>query len=342
MKRIVKPRVLFWLALAILAAWALASVPFAQVGDTLRSLRIRHIAFLLLINVFIFLAFTSRWWLITHAQGYSANFFQLVGYRLASFGISYFTPGTQFGGEPMQVLMLEKRHHISRPAALATVSLDKLFEVLANFTFLLIGLLTIINGGLLPAMGRPIVIAILSLLLGIPLLYLGALWLGAAPVSILSRRLGARWHSPSKLSNLAATLAETEVQITALLKRSPMTVLWIVPLSGLIWLLMLGEYMLTLLFLGARVDPLQALIALTAARLAFLTPLPGGLGALEASQALALGALGFSPALGISVSLLIRGRDIAFGLIGLWWGALLTRRTAPIHQGPPRLGQQEF
>ena len=107
-------------------------------------------------------------------------------------------------------------------------------------------------------------------------------------------------------------------------------------------LLMLGEYMLSLRFLGARVDPLQAVIALTAARLAFLTPLPGGLGALEASQVLALGALGFSPALGISVSLLIRGRDIAFGLIGLWGGAILTRQTSPFRKQHSQFGQQEL
>jgi uncharacterized membrane protein YbhN (UPF0104 family) len=80
--------------------------------------------------------------------------------------------------------------------------------------------------------------------------------------------------------------------------------------------------------LGAEINLLQAIIALTAARLAFLTPLPGGLGALEASQILALQALGFDPTLGISVSLLIRGRDLFFGMLGLWWGALLTRSTA--------------
>ena len=342
MKRFFKARYLIWLALLLLAAWALISVPFAQVGEILRSLRISQLAFLLIVNIIIFLLFTSRWWLIARAQGRTPPFFSLVGYRLASFGISYFTPGTQFGGEPMQVVMLEKRYHIPASAALATVSLDKLFEVLANFTFLLIGILAIMDGGLLPELGSPMVITAVSLLLVLPLMYLGALWFGAKPLAVLTRRLRGRLWSSSKLKQLPAMLAETEGQIASLFKRSPLTVLWIILLSALIWLLMLGEYMLTLRFLGAQISLQQALIALTAARLAFLTPLPGGLGALEASQVVALGALGYSPALGISISLLIRGRDISFGLVGLWWGAILTRKTAPVGHSATQLRQQEL
>jgi hypothetical protein len=50
---------------------------------------------------------------------------------------------------------------------------------------------------------------------------------------------------------------------------------------------------------------------------------------LEASQVLAMTALGFSPALGLSASLLIRARDISLGGLGLLWAAVLTRRGAP-------------
>ena len=49
-------------------------------------------------------------------------------------------------------------------------------------------------------------------------------------------------------------------------------------------------------------------------------PLPGGLGTVEAAQMLALTQLGFDPAIGLSASLLIRGRDVLLGLAGLWWG----------------------
>ena len=88
------------------------------------------------------------------------------------------------------------------------------------------------------------------------------------------------------------------------------------------WLTILGEYWLMLHVLGLNLTPVQAISILTAARLAILLPLPGGLGALEASQALTLGLLGINPAAGISLSLLIRIRDVALGGLGLWWGGL--------------------
>ena len=61
----------------------------------------------------------------------------------------------------------------------------------------------------------------------------------------------------------------------------------------------------------------DALVALLAARAAILLPLPAAVGALEASQALAMVSLGLPAAYGISLSLLIRGRDVLLGLLGL-------------------------
>jgi uncharacterized membrane protein YbhN (UPF0104 family) len=75
--------------------------------------------------------------------------------------------------------------------------------------------------------------------------------------------------------------------------------------------------MLMLGFLNIQLNLWQALAALTASLLAFLTPLPGGLGALEASQVLALGALGYAPATAISLTLLMRARDLLNAGIGL-------------------------
>jgi uncharacterized membrane protein YbhN (UPF0104 family) len=86
------------------------------------------------------------------------------------------------------------------------------------------------------------------------------------------------------------------------------------------------EYWLALSFLGIPVSLLQAVAVLTAASVAFLFPLPGGLGALEASQVLAMEALGLPSALGLSISLLIRGRDILLGGLGVLLGGVLARR----------------
>jgi uncharacterized membrane protein YbhN (UPF0104 family) len=80
---------------------------------------------------------------------------------------------------------------------------------------------------------------------------------------------------------------------------------------------MLLEYVLMLAFLGIRLPFWQALAGWTAGWLSFLAPLPGGLGALEASQVFALGAFGISAATAISVTLLMRARDLLAGGLGL-------------------------
>jgi uncharacterized protein (TIRG00374 family) len=91
------------------------------------------------------------------------------------------------------------------------------------------------------------------------------------------------------------------------------------------WVAILVEFWLMLRVLGLNLTPIQVISTLTAARIAILLPLPGGLGTLEASQVLALGAFGLNPAAGISLSLLIRVRDVALGGLGLWWGGVKSR-----------------
>ena len=70
-------------------------------------------------------------------------------------------------------------------------------------------------------------------------------------------------------------------------------------------------------FLQAQLSVEQTLAALTAALFAFLMPLPGGLGALEASQVYVMTAFGHPAAIGIGISLLMRARDILNGGLGL-------------------------
>ena len=80
---------------------------------------------------------------------------------------------------------------------------------------------------------------------------------------------------------------------------------------------MVGEFALITYFLHIQLPFWQTVSAWTAGWLSLLAPLPGGLGALEASQVFALGLFGISATSAISVTLLMRGRDILIGGIGL-------------------------
>ena len=313
-------RYLLWLGILILLAWAMRTIPLQAILQAIQGLSLPAVMTLILINIGLFLMFSSRWWLILRAQGYPVPYLDLVGYRLAGFSMSYFTPGPQFGGEPLQVYLTRKHHNLPEGVAVAAVTLDKLLELLVNFTFLVTGITITVQNGLLGDLAFGQVLGLALALLAVPSGYLVALWAGRQPFSFLSTRLPKLAAKP-----ILRAINDGEAQLSRFLRQRPGMILAALVLSLVVWAGMIMEYWLMLHFLGLPLSLAQTVSALTAARLAFLAPTPGGLGALEASQVFAIQALGFSPALGISATLLIRARDLAIGGLGLWWLGNLTR-----------------
>jgi len=326
--------VLPWvLAIGLLAA-ALHVIPLADVWATLRGVSLPGLVALMVLNGLVLLALNGRWWLILRGQGQAVAFMPLLGYRLAAFGVTYFTPGPQFGGEPVQVALVEREHGVPRATAVAAVALDKSLELLVNFLFLAVGVGVVLQQRLFGDMlgGETAVLA--ALLLAVPFLFLGATWRGWYPVTrglqFVGRFRGWPWRTrwQGGFARLLAGLQESEAQATHFCQSSPgaLAAALLVSLAG--WLLMVAEYGLMLRVLGLELTAVQTIAMLTAARVAFLLPLPGGLGTLEASQVLTLTLLGFDPAAGLSASLLIRGRDVSLASLGLWLAVSRPRLTA--------------
>ena len=311
-------------ALAVLLLWLVVrTVPLAAVMQTLGHLRGWQVGGLILLNGLVLLTLNGRWWLILRGLGYRLPFWSLLGHRLAAFGVSYFTPGPQFGGEPVQVLLVERQHGVPQSVAIAAVSLDKTVELLLNFGFLALGITAVLQTGLLGGVVEASTAVWVLLLLLPPLLYLWLIWRGRRPISgLLSLLLGwtQRWLKVDWLGEMETAVAHSEAQMNSLCQKNPGAIIGSIGISCLSWVLMIAEFYGMVTFLGVPLTFAQLIALLTAARLAFLLPLPGGLGTLEASQVWALGLLGLNPAAGISLSLLIRLRDVSLGLLGLWWG----------------------
>jgi hypothetical protein len=317
---------LLWLALLVAAVWALGYLPVKEIWSTLQGLNPLDLGLWLAFNLFILMILCSRWWWIIRLQGYRLPFLRLAAYRLFGFSVSYFSPGTQFGGEPFQVYYLEKREGIPRGEALASVTLDKLFELLSNFTFLAVGTLFILNRGIFVSyLPKSLMAALVVGLLGFPLVYLFLLWSGRRPLTWLAMRFPAHLKKRSIRGSIQPLVAAAEERISFLLRHKPAGMVGVFLLSGLIWAFFIAEYWMMLSILGTHPAIKDAVSGLTAARLSFLTPVPGGFGALEASQVLAVKWMGLGTAVGISASLLIRARDITLGLIGFAIGSFFSR-----------------
>ena len=298
--------------LALLVLWLVVrAVPLREVWRTLALLRGWQLAALVVLNGLVLLGLNGRWYILLRGLGYKLPFWLLLGHRLAAFGVSYFTPGPQFGGEPVQVVLVERQHGVPRSVAIAAVSLDKAVELLLNFGFLAFGVLLVVQNGLLgEAVGGQTAVWITLLLLP-PILYLWLIWRGRQPVSWLLRLV--------KLGRWETAVSTSEAQMTTLCQQNSGALLGAIGISALTWGVMIAEFYTMASFLGVSLSLAQLIALLTAARVAFLLPLPGGLGTLEASQVWALELMGFNPAVGLGLSLLIRLRDVSLGLLGLWW-----------------------
>jgi glycosyltransferase 2 family protein len=301
--------------LVVLLWWALRNVPLGEIWITLRQLRLWQITLLLSLNMLVIILITARWWIIVRAENRRIPFLPLTGYRLSAFGLSYFTPGPQVGGEPLQVIYLQKFHGLSFARATSAVIMDKLLEFLVNFLLLAVGAWAVFQVGLIPDNGsRPVGSLIgLGILLAWPLVHILLMYNGFLPLSALLR---AQPFLSQKTKTLRLIFASERMAASFCQRHLP-ALLAAVGVSLLSVAGIVAEYVLMLKFLGVQLNGLQIFAALTALQLAFLMPLPGGLGALEASQVFALGVFGQPAAVAISLTLLMRARDILNGGLGL-------------------------
>ncbi len=316
-----------WVLALLILAWVMQTVSVEDAVAAIQQLRWSQIMLLIMLNGLILIFLTGRWWIILRGHGQRIPFFSLFGYRMATFGVSYFTPGPHMGGEPLQVYFLEKEHGTPRPKALAALSLDKTLELLVNFAFLTVGIILIFRQRTLGDVVSIEAAGLAAVLLLIPLFYLLAIWAGKTPLTWLAATLLKlplissipTWQT--RLQRVVIAIQAGEQETTIFCRQAPRSLVLAFFMSIIGFLLMIGEFWLMVSFLGIPLTLLQLITALTAARIAILLLLPGAIGVLEASQALAFGTMGLNPAIGISASLLIRLRDVFVGIIGIWWGS---------------------
>jgi uncharacterized protein (TIRG00374 family) len=293
----------------------LRNVPLIDIWETISRLRSWQIIVLLLINVLVVALMAARWWIIVRADNRRVPFLPLVGYRLSAFGVSYFTPGPQVGGEPLQVIYLQKNYSLTYARATSAVIMDKLLEFLVNFLLLAVGAWAVFRVGLIPDNGGKPTLSLIGLavLLLWPLIHIILLYYGRYPVSAILR-----WQSfiPQQ-TKLIRLIIVSERMAASFCRGHLQAMLGAIGVSVLSVAGIVAEYILMVNFLGMQLSAIQVFAALTALQLAFLMPLPGGLGALEASQVFALGVFGQPASAAISLVLLQRARDILNGGLGL-------------------------
>src|SRR5271157_4303887 len=292
-------RGLIIIVLLYLLYFALRHAPLIQIWNTLHQLQLWQIIVILAMDSIIYLFITARWWLIVQAENKNISYLPMIGVRISVFGISYFTIGPQVGGEPLQVIYLQRKYGLTYTRAASTVVMDKLLELLANFILLVFGLTGIIQAGILSRNGNPSLLSliVLSALVAWPLIHIILLYKKIYPLSALLRAISfIRNTKTVRFIRAAEHLAGRFCQ------RQTRTLLAAIFVSILAAMGMVSEYFLMTSFLQIHLSFWQMVAAWTAGWLSFLVPLPGELGALEASQVFALGFFGISAASAMSLA----------------------------------------
>lgn len=295
--------------------FALRNAPLTEIWNAVKELTVWQITALIAINVAMYLLVTLRWWIIARASNKSIPYFPLVLVRVAVFGISYFTLGPQIGGEPLQVFYLQRKYGMTYTRATSTVIMDKLLEFLANFVLLVIGLAAIFEAGMFSTnASKPLVSLIpMAAILTWPFIHIALMIRGVYPISAVLRAA----FPKSRRKKWLRFLIISEQMAGTFCQRNPLALWSAAGASLAAGAGMIGEYMLITSFLGIDLHNWQTVAGWATSWLSFLVPVPGGLGALEASQVFTLSAFGISAALAISVVLLIRARDLLIGGLGL-------------------------
>lgn len=304
-----------YLALAILLYFALRNVPLHEIWGTIRGFQLWQVGALFGLSLFIYVLITLRWWIIVRAENKRIPYFPLLLVRIAVFGVSYFTLGPHVGGEPLQVFYLQRKYKLTFTHATASVIMDKLLELLANFFLLAVGLTAILQAGILSTNGDSSWWSVSGLLLLCmwPPIHIIFLYKRKYPVSASLRAI----PFLKKDSRPVRFIAASERLAGAFCRRHLSSLVAAIAISLFAGVGMVGEFTLIVNFLDIELSSWQTIAAWTAGWLSLLAPLPGGLGALEASEVFALGAFGVPAALAIGVTLVMRGRDLLIGGLGL-------------------------
>ncbi|MDJ0754951.1 MAG: lysylphosphatidylglycerol synthase transmembrane domain-containing protein [Ardenticatenaceae bacterium] len=339
-----KKRFFLWLTALALLFWIWVQIPWPDVLQLLFNLSVEGLLLLILLNLAVVLTVSGRWWLILlglRGYGQQISYLTLTGYRLAALGISFFTPGPQFGGEPLQVWVLSRYHNTSTSTAIASVTVDKLLELIVNFAVLAGGIVIVLQAAAVPGQtNRWTLIVAAGLWIG-PLWLLWLLARGRTPFSSFLRRLFA-FQLLQKLPTrykaftheLIQTTAASEAEVTRLYQYAPGALLLALLVTIANWIFWLLEFWFVYGLLGFQMSFTELMILVTAARIAFLLPFPGSVGTLEASQLLAVMAVDQPMTIGISATLIMRLRDFFVSGFGLWLsGRLMNRRSKIAGEG---------
>jgi glycosyltransferase 2 family protein len=285
-----------------------------SIWEQLRQFKLLHFFIFIGLSTLNFMLYNFRWYyILKKIHNAKLSFWQLFMHRMSAFAVSYITPSAQTGGEPLRAMLL---HDDGVPAGTcaSSVIIDKGLEFAALFLFIASGLGVALFYGAMPPELRYAAGFILVLIV------VAVFWFyysSVKDIGFFSSIL--RFFRLNKISRVRAWelgIIEVEVEMAKFYKKHLKSFILLVFISLIIASFLLLEHYLVARFMGVRLDFMQTFLVSTIPYIAYVLPVPGGLGLLEGSTAAIFAVMGININAFVLV-FIIRIRDLIFVLIGL-------------------------
>ena len=305
---------LVWVCGVILFVFLLTRVGLGRIWDIIQNVSALHLFVLFALRLFYWVLRTAGWSMVVNAYGRPVPFPRLFQARIAGHAISYLTPSSHLGGEPIRALMLKT---LDRKTALASVIVDKTVELLAMLSSLIAGfVIGIVRLSWTP---RTIILSLAAIVLAASLvmvLYLRQKKGILTWIFDILEKLRIRF---SFIQNNREKIKETDRLITSFYKDHKARFRRVLVFYSFLVLFWAGEIHFTILFLGTQnVRFLDSFLVVTLGILAFLLPtVPAALGTYELTYLGLFLVFGLGAGLGMAVTLLRRSLALFWAGIGL-------------------------
>lgn len=285
-----------------------------EIWSQLRQFKLLHFGIFIGLSTLNFMLYNLRWYLILQKiHPVRMSFWRLFMHRMSGFAVSYITPSAQTGGEPLRAMLI---HEDGIPAntAASSVIIDKGLEFAALFIFIAGGVAVALFSGALPPEFQ---YASIAILLGIITLVFWFYYSSVRNIGFFSSILRfLRLNRFKKVKTFEDKIIEVEVEMAKFYKHHLSVFIVLVLISLVIASFLLLEHYLIARFMGVRLDFIQTFLVSTIPYIAYMLPVPGGLGLLEGGTAAIFAAMGININAFVLV-FIIRIRDLVFVLIGL-------------------------
>lgn len=299
---------LFLLSLLVgiaLFFWVLQTIGWEEVKNALNVFTGWKGIIILFMTFLVMLAGNWKWREILKGQGISIGFFELFKSYLAGFALMFLFPIVFWGGEFFRGYALKEKNSIPWSKGMASVAIDRILEWTTNLIIIVIGVFSFIflidfpPSQLVAIFGS----AFALFAIGLSIFYFKCL----RKESIIGFFL--RGHKQP---------FDVEKEIFDFFDPKKKPIWKAFAISFLRAGLMHLRVWILVLFLGKNFGPLQSLSVLGFSYMAAMIPIPTSLGSHEAVQTFAFNSLGLSSGVAAAFTMIIRGTEMVFALIGVF------------------------